>query len=276
MGIGLMELLILFIFLIALIMAVRSNAVAKREEHACHEARALAMGGQVIAPLRDGEVARYAGTRDGVAWTLRVASTENAETSRNTTLIWATESVRSDRVLALVGNNIDTSESKWSWLDGSHYRLDRDPTVDLNREMERLSPVQEEIEELRKRESDPQRWFAAAEAVRRRHGLDGQPPPVVTFGQTAREVTVGLDGLAEGFRVFADDEEVGRRIVSSQVIAAISRWYGNHRGFLRIWAGGPDLRFIVSEINCPAPEGFRHLLDLGLLLAQGMQPLPAV
>jgi len=66
---------------------------------------------------------RFAGIRDGVEWTLRVVSTEDEETFRNTTLIWASESVRADRVLAVVGNDIDTSTSKWSWLDGSRREI---------------------------------------------------------------------------------------------------------------------------------------------------------
>jgi hypothetical protein len=255
--------------IIALVVVARSNAAARREENSRHLVCAQAMGGRVIEPFREREVARYAGAVDGIEWTLRVASIDDAETPRNTTLIWETESVRSDRVLAIVGNNINTSESTWGQLVGSGYRLDVDPTVDIEREMERTNPAAKEIEELRKREPDPQRWFAAAQEVARRHGIDGQPPPVVTFGQSAREMTARL-GLPDGFRVFADDDDVAGRIVSSEVIAAISRWHASHQGSLRIWAGGPDLRLMVTEINWPPTESFRQLLDLGVLLAQGM------
>lgn len=271
-GIGLTVLVIIGI-IIALVVVARSNAAATREENARHLVRAQAMGGRVIEPFRDREVARYAGTVDGIEWTLRVASIDDPETSRKTALIWETESIRSDRVLAIVGNDINAGESKWSQLVGSGYRLDVDPTVDIEREMERTNPAAKEIEELRKREPDPQRWFAAAQEVARRHGIDGQPPPVVTFGQSAREMTA-RQGLPDGFRVFADDDGVAARIVSSDVTVAVSRWHSSHQGFLRIWAGGPDLRLMVSEINWPPTESFRQLLDLGLLLAQGMKTHP--
>lgn len=258
----------MIIIIVAVLLMKRSNAATAREESARHEARARAMGGRVVDPFRDGEVARYAGTADGIEWTLRVASMDDPETSRKTALIWETESVRCDRVLAIIGNDVNTGESMWGQLAGSGYRLDVDPTVDIEREMARTNPVAQEIEELRKREPDPQRWFAAAQDVARRHGMTGQPPPVVAFGQSAHEVKA-LAGLPDGFRVFADDDGVAGRIMSREVIAAVSRWYASHQGFLRIWAGGPDVRFMVSEINWPATESFRDLLDLGLLVARG-------
>lgn len=106
-----------------LLMTNKRGPAVRREENPLHQASALAMGGRVIEPLRDGEVARFAGIRDGVEWTLRVVSTDDEETFRNTTLIRASESVRADRVLAVMGNDIDTSPSKWSWLDGSRREI---------------------------------------------------------------------------------------------------------------------------------------------------------
>jgi hypothetical protein len=259
--------------IVAVVLMMRSSAATKRQEDSVHEASARAMGGTVIEPLQDREVARYTGTVDGIAWTLRVASIDDAETPRNTRLIWATESVRSDRVLVIMGNDINTGESMWGQLVGSGYRLDVDPTADAEREVAGTRAMAEEIEELRKREPDAQRWFAAAQEIARRHGIDGQPPPVVTFGQSAREMG-RRPGLPDGFRVFAHDESVAQHIVDGDVISAISRWHASHQGFLRIWVGGPTLRFMVTEIRWPSPESFRDLLNLGLLLAKGMK-MPA-
>jgi hypothetical protein len=266
---------LVIIGIIALIVAARSKAAATRDDTDRHTRCAEAMGGRVIEPFRDREVARYAGTMDGIEWTLRVVSIDDVEAPRNTTLIWETDSVRSDRVLAIVGNDINSGQSMLSQLSGSGYRLDVDPTVDIDREMARTNPAAREIEELRKREPDPQRWFAAAQDVARRHGIDGRPPAVITFGQSAHEVTSDLGGLPVRFRAYADDHTAARRIVSPEVIATIARWHSRHQGFLRIWAGGPHLRFMLTEINWPPAESFRHLLDLGLLLAQGMMALSA-
>jgi hypothetical protein len=227
---------------VAVVVLRRSNATTTREEAARHEACARAMGGRVVEPFREGEVACYAGTAGGIEWTLRVASMDDPETSRKTTLIWETESIRCDHVLAIVGNDVNTGESAWSQIAGAGYRLDVDPTADFERE------------------------------AARRGGITGQPPPVVAFGQSAHEVK-GVAGLPPRFRVFADDDGVAEGIVTRDVISAVSRWHAGHQGLLRIWAGGPDLRFIATEIDWPSPEGFRDVLGLGMLLAQNMSAL---
>ncbi|MDR7521059.1 MAG: hypothetical protein QN168_01205 [Armatimonadota bacterium] len=242
MSLGLVEILIVVV--IAVIMLARWRGATRGKEHTIHAARALAMGGRVTEPFREGEVARYAGATDGVEWTLRVVSVDDAETPRRTTLIWTTDSVRSEHVLAIVGNDIKTSESAWGWLAGSGYRLDVDPTAGVT----------------------PGSWPVAAgqrTAVRL--------PPVIAFARTAREVTTAVGRLPEGYRVFADDARVALEIVSDEVIAVIKRWHANQGGSLRVWAGGPNLRLLASEINLPSPEGFRDLHDLGMRLTRQTQ-----
>jgi hypothetical protein len=231
LSLGLAELVII---VIALVAVAKLAAAGRRNHDAAHRTHARAMGGRVVAS--EGDISRYAGAADGVEWTLRVVTADDVETPRKTTLIWRTASVRADRVLAIVGNDIREAGG-WRSLAGFGYPLAPDPIV------------------------DPQATPART----------GQSPPAVAFAQSARDVTGILHGLPEGFRGFAADHDVARRILTDEVTAAISRWHAIHGGALRIWAGGPDLRLMISEIHWPAPDAFRDLLDLGLLLARRMR-----
>jgi hypothetical protein len=243
-----------------------------RREASRHESTARAMGGRVIDPHRDGEVARYAGDAGGLEWTLRVVSTESEDTPRNTTLVWAAASLRSESVLAVIGNDV-AGAAGGGGLTGARARLDVDPTVDFERTSAEIDALLKELDELRKREPDPQRWVAASREVSLRRGFDGRPSPVVAFGAAARDVTAEAPELPAGFRVFAEDANVAPRIVSPEVSDTLRRWHTEHGGSLRIWVGGPYLRFRVSDVTLPRTEGFALLGTLGRLLADNLRAI---
>ncbi len=216
------------------IVAVKLANAVTRGADVGHQARARAMGGRVVSFSRTDEVCRYEGTVSGVAWALSVLTIDDVDTPRRTTLVWRTGSVRSDRVLAVVGNDIRTGGAGRGWLGVSGYPLGLDPTADRNATPARTT----------------------------------ESPPIVAFAETAHEVVGILHGLPEGFRAFAEDDEVARRVLSGDVADAISRWHAVHGGTLRIWVGGPDLRLSIAGINWPPPAAFCELLDLGLRVAR--------
>lgn len=223
------------VFLIVVVMVVAKLATAiTRGADVGHQARARAMGGRVAWRLGTGEVCRYEGTADGIAWALSVVTMDDIDTPRRTTLVWRTGSVRSDRVLVVVGNDIRTGGASRGWLGASGHPLGLDPTADRNAMIVRTTA----------------------------------PPPIVAFAEAAHEVAGIPHGLPAGFRVFAEDDEIARRVLSGAVTEAISRWHAVHGGALRIWVGGPDLRLLIAGINWPPPPAFCDLLDLGLGVAR--------
>lgn len=225
------------VFLIAVMIVVaKLTTAAIGDAGAGHQARARAMGGRVASPPKAGEVCRYHGTANGIEWTLSVVTVDDAETPRRTTLIWRTGSVRSERVLAVVGNGILAGAVGRRGLDRSGLPLGLDPTGDHRAAIERTT----------------------------------RPAPLVAFAESAHEVTEGLHRVPEGFRVFTEDDAIARRVLTGDVAAAIARWHAAHGGSLRIWVGGPDLRFMTAEIHWPPPEAFRELLNLGLELARAV------
>jgi hypothetical protein len=231
LSVGLAELVII---VIALVAVAKLAAAGRRNHDAAHRTRARAMGGRVASRPGTGEVCRYEGTADGIAWALSVVTMDDIDTPRRTTLVWRTGSVRSDRVLVVVGNDIRTGGASRGWLGASGYPLGLDPTADGNAMIVRTTA----------------------------------PPPIVAFAEAAHEVAGILRGLPEGFRVFAEDDEIARRVLSGAVTEAISRWHAVHGGALRIWVGGPDLRLMIAGINWPPPAAFCDLLDLGLGVAR--------
>lgn len=229
------------VFMVTSVVAVATwIARARRQADSGHHARAHAMGGRVASSPGEREVSRYEGTADGIEWTLSVVTIDDAETPRRTTLIWRTRSVRSDRVLTVVGNDI-RGDAGSGRLAIPGYPLGLDPAADRSEQVERT----------------------------------GQPPPIVSFALSAHEVTPVLHGLPDGFRAFADDDAVAREILSRETIAAISRWHAAHGGALRIWTGGPDVRLMVAQIHWPPPDAFADLLTLGLRLARDVAAVTA-
>jgi hypothetical protein len=250
------------------------------DSHLRHYAESL--GAQLLKPALEGEVAQIIGTTtDGIAWQLRlIYDYHETEDECGHHLLWATDVVRLTQVRFVLGNGPDDDQlsGTWLWHSGrSPEEMKRDAAETFDRS---LFSLIEQIPALT--QLGPEQKTATL----------GKPPDQIRTGDVLASLTGSVrehlrdetrnfvesarrvqlpPSLASVYHAFTIDDGLAASLLAPPVERLLRNWHDQYHhpadGYLRVWVGGPNLR-IEARIQDASPEAYRHIVELGSLLAR--------
>jgi hypothetical protein len=242
------------------------------------------LGGEFRAAVIEGEVAEICGTsEDGLTWTLRlVYDYSESEDESGCHLIWQTQAVALDQVVAVVGDGPGDERlgGTWAWHSGqSPVESDRARAAAFDANLRGL------IDRL-DRASRPRADPGSAEAPAFTQDPSGFDIARGLLGATRKEIARPMQAFFNGaspfalpgslagvWHAFATDESTLGRALTHDVASQLHDWHARNyhptEGFLRMWVGGPDLR-IEARTRDASIAAYRTVIDLGLMVARSL------